>query len=405
MPKRRRGNTLERWEVAMVKAMLQAGGHNDQDILAYFTRPTRTVNHRLIGQIRKDTIHKTVRTASAEELGEFLAVWPDTDPQTGLSLRGDELLIKAREAMIAAVHTFNSAGLHFRAELFIVTAIIAWTYLHHVFFRRKGVDYRYFHNVNGVRQVKETPNGAEAYWELGRCLRDNKCPLDKGAKDNLEFLIELRHEIEHRSTSRIDDAISAKLQACCINFNEAIVHLFGAQYGLEKRLPIALQFATFSTDQRAALKRARDLPRHIATMMNTFHQRLTQDEQSDPHFAFHVAFVPRVVSRPGSADEAVEFVKPGSDEAIEINRVLLKEVEKPKFKPGQIVQAMKDEGYRRFNVTAHTDLWQSLKARDSAKGYGTLLSDGQWYWYQNWLNRVREHCEEHADRYRTGAAA
>ena len=35
---------------------------------------------------------------------------------TGLSLRGDELLIKAREAMIAAVHTFNGAGLHFRAE-------------------------------------------------------------------------------------------------------------------------------------------------------------------------------------------------------------------------------------------------------------------------------------------------
>ena len=49
----------------------------------------------------------------------------------GLSLRGDELLIKAREAMIAAVHTFNSAGLTFRAELFIVTAIIAWTCLLH----------------------------------------------------------------------------------------------------------------------------------------------------------------------------------------------------------------------------------------------------------------------------------
>jgi hypothetical protein len=43
-----------------------------------------------------------------------------------LTLR-DELLIKAREAMIAAVHTSNSAGLTFRAELFIVTAIIAWT--------------------------------------------------------------------------------------------------------------------------------------------------------------------------------------------------------------------------------------------------------------------------------------
>jgi hypothetical protein len=55
----------------------------------------------------------------------MVATPPDIDPLTGLSLRGDELLIKAREAMIAAVHTFNSAGLVFRAELFIVTAIIA----------------------------------------------------------------------------------------------------------------------------------------------------------------------------------------------------------------------------------------------------------------------------------------
>lgn len=51
----------------------------------------------------------------------FLTAWPDIDPVTGLHLKGDELLIKAREAMIAAVHTFNSAGLVFRGELFIVS--------------------------------------------------------------------------------------------------------------------------------------------------------------------------------------------------------------------------------------------------------------------------------------------
>ncbi|MCO8145167.1 hypothetical protein NHN26_08005 [Rhodovulum tesquicola] len=46
--KRRRGNTLENWEIAIVKAMIRRGGlfTNDQDILAYFTRPTRSVNHR-----------------------------------------------------------------------------------------------------------------------------------------------------------------------------------------------------------------------------------------------------------------------------------------------------------------------------------------------------------------------
>jgi hypothetical protein len=47
MPVRKRGNKLERWQIALVKAMVVDGRWpNDQDILAYFTRPTRSVNHR-----------------------------------------------------------------------------------------------------------------------------------------------------------------------------------------------------------------------------------------------------------------------------------------------------------------------------------------------------------------------
>ena len=248
MPRRRRGNVLERREIALVKAMLARGGYNDQDILAYFTRPTRSVNHRVISEIRNETKHRIVKPASDDELKDFLATWPDIDPDTGLNLRGDELLIKAREAMIAAVHTFNGAGLTFRAELFIVTAIIAWTYLLHAWFKREGVDFRY-------KQKKA--QGADKYWELGKCLRYVRCPISTTAKKNLEFLLDLRHEIEHRSTSRIDDAIGAKLQSCCINFNNTIKELFGPQYGLEKRLPIALQFVSFGTDQREILKKHR----------------------------------------------------------------------------------------------------------------------------------------------------
>jgi hypothetical protein len=200
--------------------------------------------------------------------------------------------------------------------------------VHHTYFRRERVDYRYYKNVGGVRQVETTKNGAEKYWEPGRCVRGLKCPVDKGNKDNLEFLLELRHEIEHRSTSRIDVAVSAKLQACCIKFNETIKKLFGPQSGPERRLPIALQFVTFSSDQRAVLKRASNLPRRIETMMDAFHQRLTDEEQGDPHFAYRVAFVSKVANKAAAADLAVEFVKPGSDEAVEISRVLLKEVEK-----------------------------------------------------------------------------
>ena len=143
MPAKKGGHHLDRWEVALVKAMLATKQYNDQDILAYFTRPTRSINHRLISEVRSEKKHKAVKAAGADQLADFLRCWPDVDVETGLSLRGDELLVKAREAMIAAVHNFNSAGLNFRAEIFITTAMIAWTYLCLSWFKREGVDYRF----------------------------------------------------------------------------------------------------------------------------------------------------------------------------------------------------------------------------------------------------------------------
>jgi Protein of unknown function (DUF3644) len=397
MAKGKKGNKLEKWEIALIKAMLAKAGSNDQDILAYFTRPTRSVNHRVIGEIRTEKKNKTVKPASEDELAEFLATWPDVDPQTGLSLRGDELLIKAREAMIAAVHIFNGAGLNFRAELFIVTAIIAWTYLLHAWFRREGIDCRY---IKADGSIQKTKHGEDCYWELGKCLRHARCPIEKGAITNLDFLLALRHEIEHRSTNRIDDAVSAKLQACCINFNDSIKILFGAQFGLERRLPIALQFVTFSGDQRSVLTKASDLPPHIAAMMDAFHQTLTAEEQGDPRFAYRVAFIPKIGNRASNADLAIEFVKPDSEEGREINRVLLKEIDKRRHTASQIIQMMHDEGFPRFNQHNHTVLWRELDAKNPATGYGrTGDYPNTWVWYDSWLSRVRAHCQEHADRY------
>lgn len=226
MPSRPR-KSLENWEVALIKTMMSEKKWNDQDILSYFTRPARSINHARISAIRNGAKHAAIKAASSEELASFLATWPDIDPSTGLSLRGDELLLKAREAMIAAVYVFNSAGLTFRGELFIVTVIIAWTYLLHAWFKKQGIDYRYTMNENGKKVVAKTANGEEKYWELSHCLKHATCPLEKGIINNLTFLLELRHEIEHRSTTRIDDMIGPKLQACSINFNDMVKKLLG----------------------------------------------------------------------------------------------------------------------------------------------------------------------------------
>lgn len=384
---RRTGNTLDRWEVAIVKAML-ARKSIPQDIQAYFSRPTRSINHARISEIRDGAKHNEVNMASDEELDAFLAAWPNIDPNTGLHLQDDELLVKAREAMIAAVHTFNSAGLYFRAELFIVTAVIAWTYLMHAFYKREGVDYRY--KSGGA--IAKTSSGADKYWELGQCLAHGRCPLEKGVINNLNFLCEIRHEIEHRTTSRIDDALSAKLQACCINFNDAIKTLFGKEFALEKRLPIALQFVTFDGTQRASLIGA-GLPGHITTAMENFHNSLTDDEQKDPKFRYRVAFVPMVSGKASKADLAVAFVKPGSPEADAVERVLLKEVERPKFRPSEVVCKVKAAGYPAFNIRDHSLLAQHLDARNPGRGFGVMVAK-TWYWYAHWCEKVIEELAE-----------
>ena len=396
MPAKKRGNHLERWEVALVKAMLTTKRYNDQDILAYFTRPTRSINHRLISEIRSEKKHKAVKAASADQLAEFLRCWPDVDVETGLSLRGDELLVKAREAMIGAVHSFNSAGLNFRAEIFVTTAMIAWTYLCHSWFKREGIDYR-FKQAGTVKLLK---SGAEAYWDLGKCLRNNKIPVTTGMQQNLELLLEIRHEIEHRSTSRIDDALGPLMQACCINFNTAIQSWFGVQFGLERRLPIALQFVTFDAAQTSGLKKAADLPPTIASTMDAFHAAMSDDELKDPAFTFRVAFVPKIGSKATKSDLAVEFIKPGSVEADKINSYLLKDVDKARYTATQIVDAMDAEGFPKFNQTYHTALWKELDAKQVEKGFGKPGDYANtWVWFDSWLARVRAHCQENGAKY------
>lgn len=388
---RKKGNALERWEIALIKAMLGVGKYNDQDILAYFTRPTRSVNARVIGEIRKGDKHKPVKPASSDDLASFLATWPDVDDETGLSLRGDELLIKAREAMIAAVHTFNGAGLTFRAELFIVSAIIAWTYLMHAWFKREGIDYRY---------PEKTKQGADKFWELGKCVRHARCPLSAGTVKNLEFLLELRHEIEHRSTNRIDDAVGGEMQACCINFNDALKETFGPQYGLERRLPIALQFVSFGRDQRLLLKKQSGLPQHVSSFISAFEHGLTDAELADPAFRMRVAFVPITSNRASGADQAVEFVKPGSDKAAKVSEIFLKEIDKRRYTATQVVERMRADGFPKFSQTDHTKLWKELGARDEAKGFGRKGDyRNTWVWFDTWITRVLAHCQEHKERY------
>ena len=99
MPGRNSNNRLLPWEIGMVKAMLTEGPKTDQDILAWFTRPTRSINHARIGAIREGKMHRGVPAATAAQLARFRLDWPGIDHGTGLHATDDELLVKSREAI------------------------------------------------------------------------------------------------------------------------------------------------------------------------------------------------------------------------------------------------------------------------------------------------------------------
>jgi hypothetical protein len=160
---------------------------------------------------------------------------------------------------------------------------------------------------------------------------------------------------------------------------------------------------TFSPDQRAILKKAGGLPRNVETMMVGFEDRLTPEQQADPRYAFRVFMVGRAANRATSADLAVEIVPPGSEVAEKFN-IALKEVEKKKYLPSEIVAQMKAEGWDQFTMDSHTRLWKKLDAKNPAKGYGAVAVGRVWSWYETWLTRVREECQQHSDLYRAAPA-
>ena len=313
----------------------------------------------------------------------------------------EELLKKSREAALAAVQIFNNPNVTFKSETYVVLMIIAWTYLLHAYFRGKKVDYRYFTQEEKRKRYDRTKNGAFKHWELERCINDKQCPLEREVVQNLRFLIGLRHEIEHQMTTRIDDLLSARFQACCINYHDAVVSFFGEEHGIAKHLAVSLQFSSLSREQIDTLEQQAGLPRHIKQYIEGFDGALSADEFASPKFAYRVIFVPKTANHPNQADQVITFVKADSETAKSANAAyaVIRETERPKWLPSQIVAKMKADGFPRFGMFRHTDLWKSRDAKGSAKGYGVQIAK-TWYWYDTWLVEVRKHCNENNGAFR-----
>ena len=109
-----------------------------------------------------------------------------------------------------------------------------------------------------------------------------------------------------------------------------------------------------------------------------------------------------VTSKKGQADKIVEFVPFDSEIGKGIHdtyhQVLLKETERPKFLPSEVVKLMNQEGYVRFNMHHHTQFWKRTDGKNPGKGYGVQVAS-TWYWYDRWVDEVRTHCADNKALY------
>lgn len=383
-------------EKRIVKGLI-ARGERNQDIQDLINKGRNvTINSARITEVKQSA---GVKAASDDELDFFIAKKQSWDPKTGLNLFDDERLIRAREAIALAVQVFNSPTVNFKTEVFAVLANVAWTYLLHEYFERKGVTI-----VDGEGHTIG----------LGKMLRRNDCPLSDGIKRNLSAMKEIRDAVEHRLLGKSDSKWLSLFQACCLNFEKTICELFGDRLSLKGDLAFALQFAKLSVDQVETVQKY-EVPDHIEALDARLTGGLTEDELNDLEYRFRVVYTLDSASKSRSH---IQFVSPGSDEAAEIRNVLVKHKladEIYPYKPNRVCEIVRKQSGKKFTSHNHTQAWKIYKVRPRTKAKNPEktnmefciyhLAHGDYTYSEKWVDFLVEKIstEEGFDEIRTAS--
>ena len=332
-------------EKRVAKALL-AGNWRNQDIQALInTGRKATVNSGRITGVKKNSKQEL---ATDEEVEFFKRHRLAYDNRTGLNPYDDEKLIRAREAMILAVHIFNSPALKFKTEVFCMLANVAWTYLMHEYYTRK----------TNVAILK--PDGYSL--ALSEIIERQDCPLNENVRKNLRALKILRDSVEHHLLGKADQKWLGIFQACCLNFEKALCNLFDSRLTLSSELAFALQFARIKLDQAADLSRY-DLPDNISAIDALLIEGMTPEQLNSIEYQFQVVYT--LTAAPKSKAH-IQFLNPESAEGQKIQNVLAKKIiadDHYPYKPGKVIELVKRRTGKAFTNNDHTRCWKLYKVR------------------------------------------
>ena len=344
MAKRPSPSRLTLTEKSVIKALLNDGWRN-QDIQALINtgRPA-SINFGRIAGIKADD---KVEPATKQQVDAFQRKKLLFDHVTGLCPIDNERLVRAREAMILAVELFNTPRIAFKTGVFSMLANVAWTYLLHEFYERRGVEIVKKHGFSLL---------------LSQMIVNDDCPISKACKQNLAALGEIRNIVEHRTIGSFDRKWLPLFQSTCLNFEKTLTELFGPRLTLGRELGFSLQFAKMTTEEIAALE-GFELPEHIAALDANLAARLEEGDADNLEYQFKVIYT---LTNASKTKAHFQFIQPDSAEGKEIQNVLLKY--KPlddlyPLKPGDVVNLVAGKSERNFTSDRHQRAWKMFKAR------------------------------------------
>ena len=322
MVKKSKNSSLTDEEKRVAKSLiLHQVPQQDIQYLLNFGRK-KTINNGRISEISSDPNQEA---ASESEVEYFKLKKQHFNPQTGLNFFDDEdeRLIRAREAMILAVQSFNSVNLKFKSENFALLSIVAWTYLLLEHYKRNG------ENI--------CPDGK--YLSLRTMLNKSDCPLDTETRINLECIIVIRNAVTHECIGRSDNDYYGHFQACCLNFEEYLCKLFDNKLTLTQDLSLALQFSKIDIHQARTLDKFK-LPETVAILEKL--ENLAKDFPSSPRIRAYLN-IEKVLAPKSFCDFQYSFSGDENDQKIiSVNKETDLNNRYP-YKPMQVVNQVKSK--------------------------------------------------------------
>ncbi|MEM7779455.1 MAG: DUF3644 domain-containing protein [Pseudomonadota bacterium] len=373
-------------EVSLIKGLFKHTDFNIQQVQAIFSYLERNINTREIGAIKREQSqrYEDAPVATAEEIAELLRRYTKITlaaKRAGFLPQDEEsaMIHKAIEIMKSAILIYNNNAIITRSESFIVLAVIAWTYALHTYYKQLGITPIY---VDGEGEFILYDGRHPKFWELSHCIKQEICPLSEGAIRNLSYIIEVRNEVEHRSSESIDEDVQSKLQATALNFVGFCKEHFGDEYDFSADLAFTIQLNKLLLKSPNTVKGHTPVSKSIAAVNALYDEQLTAAQYNDPDYAYRVYVVPKSVNNQSKADQAVTFAPPGSK--VEL---ALKNVERPKFLMKEVIPIVRNRGFPYFDRTQFINLFNKYDLKNPGKGFAIELGNA-WFWYQEGIDEL-----------------